>query len=83
MYRFVSRMEGMEQDIGKLTQCEDSCLLNSRQERMKKSRILHVTAAASRVDVITKLVIVAVINPSHTPNCRVFLSLEARVTYCD
>jgi hypothetical protein len=38
---------------------------------------------ASRADAITKLVIVAVINPSHTPNCRVIQPLEARATYHD
>ena len=45
--------------------------------------LLRVAAAASRADAITKLVNVAVINLSHMSNCRVFLSLEARVTYCD
>jgi hypothetical protein len=45
--------------------------------------LLRVAVAASHADAITKLVKVAVINPSHISNCRVFPSLEARVTYCD
>jgi len=45
--------------------------------------LLRVAAAASRADAITKLVIVAVINPSRMSNCRVFPSLEAMVTYCN
>jgi len=45
--------------------------------------LLRVAAAASHADAICKLVIAAVINPSHTSSCKVFQSLEARATYCD
>jgi len=44
--------------------------------------LLKVAAAASCDDAITKLVIVAVTNPSHMSNCRALPSLEATVTYC-
>ena len=45
--------------------------------------LLRIGGAASCADATTNLVSVAVINPSHTPNCRVIQPLEARATYHD